>query len=526
LTSESVDGLYRRYGRSYLWLATFTGVTASFTMVLTGTVVNVAIPNVMGAFGVGQDLAQFIATAFIATMTASQLLNAWFVDAFGQRLAFTIVLTIFAAGSLICAFSPTLDFIILGRVMQGFSAGVIQPLVMVTIIQVFPSERRGMAMGIYGMSLVLALGLGPVVGGVVSDALQWRYMFFVPLPLVAVALIMGTFFMPSERPETARAPFDWAGYLLLCTAIFCVMSGIANGQREGWGSDTIVTYLAVGGVAGIVFIYSQLNADAPLLRLSLFRNPSFAAAAVVALVYGVGNFSTTYAVPVFGQLVQGLTPTAAGSLLLPASLVLLVIFPFTGWLSDRVQPQFPLLGGLVLFVTGTMLLATADVNTAYLHVVVFAMVGRLGMGFIMPSLMSAAIKALPPEDLNAGSGTVNFCRQLGGAFGINTLVALMERRTQFHSEALTSTQSADNPVTRELIQKAGDLLGQSGLPDALRQAMAFEHLGDIIHAQALTRSFQDGFHMIALVFVIALVPAWILGRSAAAARRHTVPAVV
>ena len=237
-----------------------------------------------------------------------------------------------------------------------------------------------------------------------------------------------------------------------------------------------------------------------------------------AFVYGIGNFSTTYAVPVFGQLVQGLAPTAAGSLLLPASLVLVAIFPFTGWLSDHAPPQYPLIGGFLLFVLGTSLLATADVNTAYLNVVVFAMVGRLGMAFIMPSLMSSAIKALPPGDLNVGSGNINFCRQLGGAFGINALVALMERRTQFHSDALTATQSADNEATRELIRKAGELAAQSGLPESIQQAVSLEHLSDVIYAQALTLSFQDGFHMIAAVFVVALIPAWMLGRSARAAR--------
>ena len=390
---------------------------------------------------------------------------------------------------------------------------------MVTLIQVFPPERRGTAMGIYGMGLVLALGLGPLVGGIVTDALGWRYMFFVPLPLVAVALIMGTFFMPSERSEKERAPFDWMGYLLLCTALFCLMTGIANGQRQGWGSNAIVSYFVIGGVAGLAFIQSQLRADAALLQFSLFKNPNFAAAIVVAFVYGVGNFSTTYAVPVFGQLVQGLTPTAAGSLLLPASLVLVAIFPFTGWLSDRVSPLGPLLGGFLLFVLGTLLLATADVNTAFLQLVLFAMIGRLGMGFIMPSLMTAAIKTLPADELNAGSGTVNFFRQLGGAFGINSLVALMERRTQFHVDALTATQSADNAVTRELIQRAGDLLGQTGLPEAFQRAVALEHLGDMIYAQAVTLAFQDGFRMIALVFVLALIPAWLLGRSARSAAR-------
>ena len=514
MTSESINSDAGGTGAAYRWLVTITGMTAAFTMVLSGTIVNVAVPNVMGAFGVGQDEAQFLATAYIATMTASQLLNAWFVSVFGQRLAFFLVLTLFSAGALLCAYSPTLDFIILGRIMQGFAAGIIQPLVMVTIFQVFPSHRRGTAMGIYSMGLVLALGLGPVIGGLTTDAFGWRYIFFVPLPFVATALMLGALFLPGGRPGGARPAFDWTGYALLCTAIFCLMSAIANGQRDGWDSNRILTLFVIGALCAAGFVHSQRRAGAALLDLSLFGNAGFASAAVVAFVFGVGNFSITYSVPVFGQLVQGYTPTVAGFLLLPASLVLVALFPVTGRLSDRVAPLYLIAGGLVLFTIGTLLLAGADVNTVFWSMSLFAIVGRIGMGFITPSLMSCALGSVPPERLHHASGTINFARQLGGAFGINILVALLEIRTHFHLDAMTATQSADNIATRELLNQAGRLLAEEGVPAALRDALALNHLASMLNAQAETLAFQDGFHMLALVFIAALVPAWILGRTA------------
>ena len=513
MTSASAEWQAGSTSATYRWLVTITGMTAAFTMVLSGTIVNVAVPNVMGAFGVGQNEAQFLATAYIATMTASQLLNAWFVAVFGQRLAFFLVLVLFTAGGLLCAYSPTLDFIIFGRIMQGFSAGIIQPLVMVTIIQVFPSHRRGTAMGIYSMGLVLALGLGPVIGGLTTDAFGWRYIFFVPLPFVAAALLLGAFFLPGGRPGGVRPAFDWTGYALLCTAIYCLMTAIANGQRDGWGSDTIVALFTVGVISTVGFVYSQRRADAALLDLSLFGYAGFASAALVAFVYGVGNFSITYAVPVFGQLVQGYTPTVAGFLLLPASLVLVALFPLTGRLSDRVAPAYPIAGGLILFTTGALLLAGADVNTVFWSMSLFAVVGRIGMGFITPSLISCALNAVPPDRLHHASGTINFTRQLGGAFGINILVALLEIRTHFHLDALTATQSADNGATRELLQKIGRLLAEEGVPAALRDALALDHLAKMIEAQAETLAFQDGFRLLALVFIAALIPAWFLGRT-------------
>ncbi len=143
----------------------------AMTMVLSATMVNVAVPSIMGAYGVGQDMAQWAATAFISTMVASQLLNSWMVAAFGQRLAYTLTLILFTVGSVVCAVSVSIEMLIIGRIMQGFSAGIIQPLVMATIISVFPTERRGFAMGLYGMGVTLSPSLGPMVGGITIDAL-------------------------------------------------------------------------------------------------------------------------------------------------------------------------------------------------------------------------------------------------------------------------------------------------------------------------------------------------------------------
>lgn len=511
--SESVDDLFKRYGHRYRALVTITGMTASFTMVLMGTTVNVAVPNVMGGFGVGQDMAQFMATAFMVTMTASQLLNAWFIGKFGARTTFTIVLLVFTVGALVSATAPSLELIIGGRVLQGFAAGVVQPLVMVTIIRVFPSDRRGTATSVYAIGLMLAIGLGPVVGGITIDAVGWRNIFYVPLPLVAFSLIAGSFFMPSQPDESRRKPFDYLGYGLLCVALFCLMWGIANGQRHGWGSDEIVGYLSVGVLSALAFVYSQMRPNAGLIDMTIITNYKFFAAALVAIVYGVGNFSTTYAVPVFGQLVQGLTPTVAGMLMLPASIGALFVLPLTGWLSDNVRTDYLIFTGLALFALGVGMLADADVNTSFLFIASVATIARLGMACVTPGLMSAALGAVPENKLNAASGQINFLRQLGGAFGINVVVALMERRGEFHADALTATQVASNSGTTEYVQRASDALFGSGHHEALTDLLALEHLSRMVKSQANTMAFQDGFMIIALVFIFAMLPAWIMSRS-------------
>jgi EmrB/QacA subfamily drug resistance transporter len=513
VAAETIGDLSARYGESYRLLLTSAGMIAAFTMVFTGTIVNVAVPDVMGAYGVGQDTAQLLSTGYVAAMTASQLLNAWFVQTFGQRLAFSLVIGVFMAGGLIAGLSPSLDLIIFGRVVQGFASGIIQPLVMVTLFQLFPKERRGVAMGIYGMGLVLALGVGPVIGGITVDTLGWRSIFFVSLPMIAVAFVMGSIFMPSARPEGDRTPFDWTSYILLCVALYCLISGISNGQREGWTSDITMMRMVVCVAAAALFVRLQLRDGPRLLDFSLFSNPRFTSAVVIAFVFGMGNFAMTYAIPVFGQIVQGYTATVAGFLLLPASLLLVAIFPLTGQLADRVPPQFPIMGGLVLFALGVYLMSGADVNTVFWSTAIFAIVARVGMAFINPPLMACALAALPGERLNQGSGTINFFRQLGGALGTNLLVVVLELRTQFHSENLVATQTAANSTTAELLDRVMAVLGIEGIPQAMQQPVALNHLGRIVYAQARTFGFQDGFLMIAILFLAALVPAWILGRS-------------
>jgi len=431
----------------------------------------------------------------------------------GQKGAFVSVLALFLVGGLICGLSPGLDGIIFGRVLQGFASGIVQPLVMVTLFQVFPSDRRGFAMGIYGMGLMLALGFGPVVGGVTADLMSWRAIFWVPLPLVVAALVMGVFFMPSKRSDGPRKSFDWTGYILLCIALYCMMATIGNGQRDGWTSDIIVGQALIGVAAAAGFVLSQFRPGSAMLDMSLLANPRFSSAVVIAFVFGAGNFASTYAMPVFGQLVQSYTPTVAGFILLPASLVVVGLLPFTGRLSDTVPPHYPIMGGLVLFAVAAFLIADADVNTPFWTLAFFGMIGRFGMSFINPALMATALKSLPPDKLNQGSGTINFFRQLGGATGINTLVVALEMRTEFHSEAVTATQTAGNAATRELIGQVASLLGEAGVPASLQVPLALNHLGRVIEAQANTMGFQDGFLLIGIVFLGALVPAWILARS-------------
>ena len=252
---------------------------------------------------------------------------------------------------------------------------------------------------------------------------------------------------------------------------------------------------------------SQVYGGQRILEFTLFRHAPFSAAIAVAFVYGLANFSAIYLYPVFGQLVQEYTPSAAGFLILPGAIIAVFILPLTGKFADAVPPQFGIALGVGLFGISNLILSSSDISSMFWGVAALILVGRLGLAFMTPSMMSAALGTLPLNKLSEASAIVNFVMLGGGAIGINGLVVLLDRRTQFHSEALTATQTAANPATRELLENVSRLLGEEGFAEALRSPVALNYLADMLRAQANTLGFQDGFTAIATIAFFGLIPA-------------------
>jgi DHA2 family multidrug resistance protein len=517
LTYDSAQALSERYGPAYRWLVTITGMLGVLSMVLAMTTVNVAVPDVMGAFGIGQDKAQWMSSAYMATMTAGMLLSNWLVTIAGERRVFITTQVLFSVGAVLGGLAPNEDVLTFARVIQGFCAGIAQPLVMAIIFSSFPADRRGTAMGVFGLGVVFAPAIGPTLGGLMIEFFSWRYVFYVSLPFCVLSGVLGAIFMPTRPFPTSLPRFDWVGFALLCLGLYGLMTGLADGQREGWDSNIIALRLLVGGAAAIGFILWELKVDKPLLDMRLFANAAFSASGVVAFIFGAAMMGSTYVVPVFVQTTQGFTPLLAGMMMMPAGLMLAVIFPLAGRLSDTLPPALMIMGGLMLFAFGFAIMSRADADTTFWTLAGMTMVSRLGLGFINPSLNASSLKALPADQVRLGAGATNFLRQLGGAFGINLGVVFLDIRTRFHIDALTATQDYGNATTDRMLDQLHRMLGRAGLPPELQKAGALDYLASILSGQGQTLAFQDMFIIGGLVALAAIIPAYILSRTAQAA---------
>ncbi len=503
---RSVEALFARYGPTYRWFVTGTALMGTLATVLSSTIANVALPEVMGAFGIGQDQAQLISAGFLAATTGTMLLNAWLVESFGFRTVFAVVIGLFALSSVTAGLAPNAGALIASRVLQGACAGVLQPMSMQIIFAVFPPERRGAAMGLYAMGVVLAPAFGPSIGGLLVDDWGWRFVFLLGVPFTLLGLGLGLVFMPGRQAEGAIRRFDWLGFALLAVALSTLLGGLSSGQRVGWGSDSVVFALSIAAAAWIAFFAWEMTTAAPLLNPRVFAERGFGASALTSVIYGAGMFGSTYLIPLFVQLVQGYTATRAGLLLMPAGLIAGVVFPIAGRLSDRMPGWKLIVFGLTVFAVSCWLMAGGDTDTPFWTFAIWTMIGRAGMGFAMPSINAGALRALPQRLLAQGAGAISFTRMLGGAVGVTLLSVLLEQRTQVHAEALAATQHPGNPATMEALRLIEGLLAQDGLPETLRRAGAEDFLGRMIAAQANMLGFRDTFLALALVFAVALIP--------------------
>lgn len=507
--SPSVLAMFDRYGRNYVWFAVVTAMLGSFSTVLTGTIINVAIPEVMGAFGIGQDQAQWLSTGFLAAGTVTMLLSAWAIEALGMRVAYAAAMMVFLIGSLLGGVAPNPGVLVAARVVQGAASGILGPMSMVINYQIFPVNRRGMAMGIFGIGIVLAPALGPTVGGYLIDQYDWRYVFFMVVPFSMVSIPLAMLFLPEREQRGPWPAFDWTGLILSSVFLVTFLTALTNGQKEDWDSDYIVGLLGISVMSLTSFLWWEGRTAKPMLNLALFTHGRFLAAAIVTLVLGIGLYGSTYLLPLFLQTLQRITPTDSGLLMLPAGLCMALFFPLAGTLSDHIQPRTVIICGLVLFGISSWLMRMVDINTPYATLVGWAIIGRIGLALIFPSLNAASLSTLPLSLLSQGSGAINFLRQLGGALGVNLLSIYLARQTAVFSDALATTQDS-GVATLGMLHRLQDMIFGQHLDYLLRMDMTFGYLYQVIYGQATALAFRQGFFVIAVVFFVTIVPTWFM----------------
>jgi EmrB/QacA subfamily drug resistance transporter len=441
----SLAALAARHGERYRWRVLMTVMIGSIASVMSSTIVNVAVPDLMRHFAIGQERAQWVAAGFMAAMTLSMLPTPWLLARYGYRHTYVGAVLLLMAGGIAGGLAQHYPLVLAMRVAEGLAAGVLQVIPSIIVLRAFDEGERGKAMGIFGFGVVLAPAVGPSVGGVLVEHFGWRSIFFFVVPFALCALWLARRYLPVSAPgggapggrsETLDAP----GLALAAVGVLGLLNGLVHLHDAALGSAA--TLLGIGALALALFVWHESRTAKPLLNLRLFRSRPFAMGGVVAFIYGMGLFGSTYLVPVFMQTALHFPPSQAGAALMPAGLVLALTIPIGGRLADRVPPHALVAAGLALLALSFALMTTVGPGTVLWVLMLWAVVGRIGLGFVLPSLTLGAMPGLGAEAVPQAASAISFLRQLGGAAGVSLVGIFLEWRLRVRAAAGAAELSA------------------------------------------------------------------------------------
>jgi EmrB/QacA subfamily drug resistance transporter len=428
---DSLAALAARHGPRYRWRVLMTVMIGSIASVMSSTIVNVAVPDLMRYFGIGQERAQWVAAGFMSAMTLAMLPTPWLLQRYGYRHTYIAAVGLLMAGGVAGGLAQHYPLVLAMRVAEGLAAGVLGVIPSIIVLRAFDAGERGRAMGIFGFGVVLAPAIGPTIGGVLVEHFGWRSIFFFVVPFALWAMWLARRYLPvaapgGGAPGERSEPLDWFGLGLAAVGVLGLLNGLVH--LHDAVPLTAALLLAIGGAALALFVWHASRTAAPLIDLRLFRSRPFAMGSVVAFIYGMGLFGSTYLVPVFMQSALHFPPSQAGAALMPAGLVLALTIPAAGRLADRYPAHALVALGLALLALSFALMATVGAASALWLLMLWAVVGRIGLGFVLPSLTLGAMPGLDANAVPQAASTISFLRQLGGACGVSIVGIFLEWR--------------------------------------------------------------------------------------------------
>jgi EmrB/QacA subfamily drug resistance transporter len=444
---SSIAALQARFGPRYRWLLLIAVMVGTMASIMSSTIVNVAIPDMSQHFALGQGRAQWVTSGFMVAMTVAMLTTPWLLARYGYRRTYAGSMLLLMAGGIGGGLAGDFGLVLAARVAEGVAAGVVQPIAAIIIMRAFGTHEQGRASGLFGMGVVLAPAVGPSVGGVLVDLFGWRSIFFMVVPLCLLSLWMAYRYLPDGVAADRKGQMiDWRGMLLAGAGTLCLLNGMValQGQGSHLVRAAVLLGAALASLAGFIGWQRRMLATGrePLMNLALFGNRPFAMGSVVAFIYGTALFGSTYLLPVYMQLGLNLSASHAGTVLLPAGIVLAATIAIVGRLADQQPTWLLVMVGLGLLAASFSLMMTLKLSSALWLLALWATLGRIGLGFILPSLNLGSLRPLPTEQVSQGASAISFVRMLGGAIGVSLCGIVLEWRLAAHGDSLAIAASS------------------------------------------------------------------------------------
>lgn len=493
---------------------TIAAMLGTFMEVLDTTITNVALPHIAGNLSVSTDESTWVITSYLVANAIVLPITPWLSRIVGRKRLFMLCVLTFTSSSILCGLAPNLTILVIARILQGLGGGGLQPIEQAILLEAYPPEKRGLAMAFYGLVVVIAPVLGPIVGGWLTDNYNWRWIFFINVPIGMLSLVLIYLFI--EDPsylKRIKQSFDYLGLSFLVIFLGTLQFVLDKGEREDWfNSDLIVYFTIICICSGFFFLLWERKEKEPVVDLSLFKNRNFALSVFFITILGIVLYGSVVLLPIFMQNLLGYDAFTSGLAMGWGGIGGFISMFLTSRLITRFKEKYLILTGVILHLISMYMMTEFTLGISFYEVSLPRFIQGLSLGFLFIPISVASVSYLEKEKIGSATGIYNLMRNIGGSIGIAICITLLNRRAQFHQSRLVDwlfqTSSAFYIETNKvinLIKKA--LGGHSVKPDVLSAKLINLEL----QKQAYTIAFLDNFYFLTfctlfIAFAIFLKP--------------------
>lgn len=509
------------------WLIALVVMIATFMEVLDTSVANVALPHIAGNLSATVDEATWVLTSYLVANAVVLPLGGYLGGLFGRKRFYMTCVGIFTVSSMLCGLAPSLPWLIFFRIMQGLGGGALQPTSQAILVESFPHEKRGAAMALYGMGVVLAPIVGPVLGGWITDNYSWHWIFLINIPVGILSLFL-TYRMVHDPPTLKRMSIkegfkvDYLGIGILTLGLAALEIVLDEGQRRDWFASNLILVCAVLAVVCLVgVVFYLLKKDHPILDLRLLKDRNFAVSTVMLFVLGFVLYGSLALLPIFLQTLLGYTASLSGWILSPGGVVILLMMPVVAMLLRKFDTRILIAAGFTTCGAGLLWMSRFNLQVPFDTAMYSRCLQSFGLAFLFVPMNVTAFQNVPMEKTSYATGMMNLVRNIGGSTGIALVSTILSRRSQVHQASLVANLHPASLAYQGFLDSASHVLvakGSSG-PDAAHQAQGMAY--GLLQRQAAMMAFSDAFWIMGIL-CFALLPLIFLMRRTMAGKKPVV----
>jgi len=488
------------------WIITITVIIAALLELIDTTIVNVSLPDIQGNLGATLEDVAWVVTGYSVANVIVLPMSGWLGSFFGRKNYFLASIIIFTAVSFLCGNATSLNELVIFRIIQGFAGGGLISTGQAILIETWPREEVGTATALFGLGAVFGPTVGPTIGGYITNHFSWPWIFYVNIPVGALAAFLTVTFV-HETPRDAKGkPVDWWGIGLLAVAVGSLQTILEKGESEDWFSKTYILILTITAVFGLFFfLWRELTFEFPIVNFKIMRHRSFAVGMFTSFVLGFGLYGSVFVFPIFCENLLGFSAQQTGEILFPGGICTIVMMPFIGrMLKGGVPAQFMATGGMILFFVFTTMLSRSTLASGTSDFFLPLMIRGVGMALLFVPLTTLAIQDLKGPELGQGTGLNNMMRQLGGSFGIAALTTLIHIRQGQHRSNLITNINNYNPIFVQ--QKQAMINGFVAMGRSVSDAttMAMKAMEGKVIKQTLLLTYNDAYWVAGLIMLFSI----------------------